>query len=92
MPHGPDAADLAPLRRLTPAQRAERWRKRMPLLDEDPSEEMLPRRPPGDEGGEPFGGLTVLGRRLTGLDPWPAEGEEEEGGETSSCEAGAAAE
>ena len=78
MPRTPSAC-------LYPAQRAERWRLRLPLLDEDPREEEMPRRPPGEEDGAPFGGLTPLGRRLTGLDPWP-DGEVEvescsEGGE-----------
>ena len=48
-----------------------RWRRRLPLLDEDPRESELDRAPPGEEDGEPFGGLTPLGRRLVGLDEWP---------------------
>ena len=32
------------------------------------------RAPPGEEGGESFGGLTPLGRRLVGLDERPASG------------------
>ena len=62
------------LRRLTPEQRAERWRRRTPLLDEDPDEASLPRRPPNEESGAPFAGLTELGRRLAGVEPWPHAG------------------
>ena len=35
-------------------------------------ESELDRAPPVEEGGEPFGGLTPLGRRLVGLDEWPS--------------------
>lgn len=42
-------ASFSALRRLTPSDRAERWRSRLPLLDEDPLESELPRRPPGEE-------------------------------------------
>ena len=34
--------------------------------------EELDRAPPDEETGEPFGGLTPLGRRLVGLDEWPS--------------------
>ena len=57
--------------RLSRDARIDRWRRRLPLLDEDPRESELDRAPPGEEDGEPFGGLTPLGRRLVGLDEWP---------------------
>jgi hypothetical protein len=58
--------------RLSRDARIDRWRRRLPLLDEDPRESELDRAPPGEEDGEPFGGLTPLGRRLVGLDEWPS--------------------
>ena len=77
----------APLRRLSAAQRAERWRHRLPLLDEDPRESEMPRRPPGEDDGAPFGGLTRLGRRLTGLEPWPKDEDLEDEREREGCNA-----
>lgn len=58
--------------RLSREARVDRWRRRLPLLDEDPREGTLDRAPPDEEDGEPFGGLTSLGRRLVGLDDWPS--------------------
>lgn len=57
------------LRRQSRARRVERWRLRLPLLDEDPTEEQLAQRPPGEGHGRPAE-LTPLGRRLVGLDAW----------------------
>jgi hypothetical protein len=57
--------------RLSRDARIDRWPRHLPLLDEDPRESEHDRAPPGEEGGEPFGGLTPLGRRLVGLDEWP---------------------
>ena len=71
-----DEDDGLKLRRLTAAERAERWRTRAPLIDEDPGEDQMPRRPPGEPDGTPFDGLTALGRRLTGLDAWPLDADE----------------
>lgn len=62
----------ASMRRQSRERRAERWRRRLPLLDEDPKEEELCRRPPGEEAGEPAE-LTPLGERLAGLVEWEAE-------------------
>ena len=56
--------------RLTRDARVDRWRRRRPLLDEDPTEAALERRPPGEADGAPFPGLTALGRKLVGLDAW----------------------
>ena len=56
-------------RRQSVARRVERWRYRLPLLDEDPTEGELARRPPGEEDGRPAT-LTPLGERLVGLVPW----------------------
>ena len=44
-------------------RRAERWRRRLPLLDEDPGEEELPHLVPGEEARQPIE-LTPLGERL----------------------------
>lgn len=62
--------DAPPPPRLTRASRVERWAQRLPLLAEDPREDALPVRPPGEEDGTPCA-LTALGRRLVGLDDWP---------------------
>ena len=51
-------------------RRMERWERRLPLLDEDPTEDELPFRPRGEEDGLPFGGLTQLGKKLVGLVEW----------------------
>lgn len=56
-------------------RRVERWRYRLPLLDEDPTEADLPRRPEGEEDGRPAT-LTALGERLVGLVEWEPEAEE----------------
>lgn len=69
----PEAEAAAPLRRQSRERRAERWRSRLPMLDEDPTEAELARRPPGEADGLPFGGLTPLGERLVGLVEWEAE-------------------
>lgn len=50
-------------------RRTERWKYRLPLLDEDPKEDELPHRPPGEEDGQPAE-LTELGKRLVGLVEW----------------------
>ena len=52
---GASAPRAAPrgLRRQSRERRIERWRERLPLLDEDPAEWELPRRPPGEEHDEP---------------------------------------
>ena len=50
-------------------RRVARWRERLPLLDEDPTEAELMRRPPGEEDGKPAE-LTPLGERLVGLVEW----------------------
>lgn len=60
--------------RLSRERRIDRWRLRLPLLDEDPTEDQLSHRPPGEEHGEPFGGLTALGKRLVGLVEWETDG------------------
>jgi hypothetical protein len=72
---GSDGARASPLRRQSRERRAERWRKRQPMLDEDPQEEELSRRPPAEETGEPVP-LSPLGERLAGVVQWEAEGEE----------------
>ena len=59
--------------RLSRDRRVERWRHRLPLLDEDPKEHELERRPPGEHHAEPFAHLSPLGRRLVGLDDWPPD-------------------
>lgn len=56
--------------RQTREARVDRWRRRQPLLDEDPREEMLDRLPPDEAGAGPFDGLTPLGTRLVGLNDW----------------------
>ena len=56
-------------RRQSRDRRVERWRLRLPLLDEDPGEEELAFRPLGEEAGMPAS-LTPLGRKLVGLDVW----------------------
>lgn len=62
------------LRRQSAARRAERWRLRLPMLDEDPREEELPVRPPGEGGaGAVAAALTPLGERLVGLVEWEEE-------------------
>ena len=60
------------LRRQSPERRAERWRRRLPLLDEDPGEEELPHLVPGEESRQPVE-LTPLGERLVGLVAWEDE-------------------
>ena len=50
----------APLRRQSRRRRAERWRRRLPLLDEDLGEEELPHLVPGEEARQPIE-LTPLG-------------------------------
>ena len=68
-------APAAPgFKRQSRERRAERWRHRLPLLDEDPTEAQLSRRPPGEEDGEPAH-LTPLGQRLVGLVEWEADPE-----------------
>ena len=66
----PRAAADGRSRRQSRERRVERWRRRLPLLDEDPTEGELARRPPGE--GEDAGpaALTPLGERLVGLVPW----------------------
>ena len=64
--------DAAQLRRQSRERRVERWRSRLPMLDEDPLEAELPRRPPGEEDGSPAQ-LTPLGERLVGLLEWETE-------------------
>ena len=64
----PRAAKERP-RRQSRARRVERWRHRLPLLDEDPTEGELVRRPPGEADGTPSE-LTPLGERLVGLADW----------------------
>ncbi|KAJ8604785.1 hypothetical protein CTAYLR_001046 [Chrysophaeum taylorii] len=59
------------LRRVDCEGRVRRWRRRLPHLEEDPREQEVERYPPGEPAGAPpFGGLTPLGRKLVGLDPW----------------------
>jgi hypothetical protein len=59
--------------RLSRQDRVDRWKHRLPLLDEDPKESQLARRPPGEGlGTPPFPQLSPLGRKLVGLDEWPA--------------------
>ena len=65
----PGWAAHSALRRQSAERRAQRWRERLPLLDEDPREDELAHRPPSEEGGEPAV-LTALGERLVGLTPW----------------------
>ncbi len=67
----PDGA-ASRTRRQSRERRAERWRHRLPMLDEDPREAELPRLPPGEEQGAPAE-LTPLGARLVGLVPWEAD-------------------
>ena len=43
----------ARVRRQSRERRVERWRLRLPLLDEDPREAELPHPPPGEASGEP---------------------------------------
>ena len=59
----------ARVRRQSRERRVERWRLRLPLLDEDPREAELPHPPPGEASREPAV-LTPLGQRLVGLVPW----------------------
>ena len=77
--------DAGQLRRQSRARRVERWRSRLPMLDEDPLEAELPRRPPGEEDGSPAQ-LTPLGERLVGLLDWEAE----EAAPAGSCQSGGA--
>jgi hypothetical protein len=56
-------------RRQSRERRVERWRYRLPLLDEDPKEGELSRMPPGEEHGQPAK-LTPRGERLVGVRPW----------------------
>ena len=60
--------------RLSRDARIDRWRRRLPLLDEDPREAELPHLVPGEEDGRPAR-LTPLGERLAGLVEWEADGE-----------------
>ena len=62
----------AGLRRQSRERRAERWRLRLPLLDEDPREDELPHLVPGEEHQRPAV-LTPLGERLVGLVEWEAD-------------------
>lgn len=65
-----DEADkAASLVRLSRQQRCERWRKRLPLLEEDPHEHELECLPPDESDGKPAS-LTALGERLVGLVEW----------------------
>ena len=57
------------VRRLGREERAELWRRRLPLLREDPKEDELPRRPPGEAHGRPAE-LTALGEKLAGVREW----------------------
>ena len=66
--------DAPPLRRQSRERRIARWHDRLPLLDEDPRENELPVRPPGEEDGEPAT-LTQLGKKLVGLVEWEEEEE-----------------
>ena len=67
--NGTPRCSTSSLRRQSRERRAERWRQRLPLLDEDPKESELCRRPPGEEDGTPTP-LTPLGQRLVGLVEW----------------------
>ena len=67
--------DAPPLRRQSRERRIARWHDRLPLLDEDPRENELPVRPPGEEDGEPAT-LTQLGKKLVGLVEWEEEAPE----------------
>ena len=60
-------------RRQSRERRAERWRRRLPLLDEDPGEEELPHLVPGEEARQPIE-LMPLGERLVGLVAWEESG------------------
>ena len=60
-------------RRQSRERRAERWRRRLPLLDEDPGEEELPHLVPGEESRQPVE-LTPLGERLVGVVAWEERG------------------
>ena len=59
---GRPGSAAAPLRRQSRERRAERWRRRLPLLDEDPGEEELPHLVPGEEARQPIE-LTRLAAR-----------------------------
>ena len=61
--------DTVELRRQSRERRIERWEMRLPLLDQDPREDQLPHRPPGENNSKPAE-LTPLGRKLVGLDSW----------------------
>eukprot|EP00933_Yihiella_yeosuensis_P036473 TRINITY_DN3021_c1_g1_i2.p1 TRINITY_DN3021_c1_g1~~TRINITY_DN3021_c1_g1_i2.p1 ORF type:complete len:387 (-),score=49.59 TRINITY_DN3021_c1_g1_i2:1212-2345(-) len=67
-----DMEKVSSLKRLDGVARVEKWQKRLPLLREDPQEDDLPRRPPGEDDGKPAL-LTPLGKRLVGLVKWEAE-------------------
>lgn len=75
VPGMPRAAKERP-RRQSRERRVERWRHRLPLLDEDPTEGELVRRPPGEEDGAPAE-LTALGERLVGLADWEYDSKKE---------------
>lgn len=70
-----DPALAAGLVRLGRAERARRWRERLPLLAEDPHELELPWPPPGETHARPAP-LTPLGERLVGVVEWEADPEE----------------
>ena len=63
------SAGHAGVRRQSRSRRVERWRERLPLLDEDPREHEIAQRPPGEEDGRPAT-LTALGEKLVGLTDW----------------------
>ncbi len=73
-----------PLRRQSRSRRTARWRDRLPMLDEDPTEDQLPHRPPGEEEGR-AASLTPLGQRLVGLVEWEAAVEAVPKGEAEVC-------
>jgi len=58
--------------RVSAREHRERWRRRLPLLEEDPREDELPKRPPGEEHGRPAS-LSTLGERLVGCRDWPTD-------------------
>lgn len=66
-----DADKAMGLQRMNRSTHVHRWRNRLPLLAEDPREDELPRRPPGEAHGRPAS-LTELGELLVGVREWPA--------------------
>ena len=59
------------IKRKNRQDRIDRYKYRLPLLDEDPKEDDLERYPPNEpQGTPPFPDLTPLGRKLVGIDLW----------------------